>query len=38
MLFDGVPPVKAGMLQPDATRPGLGIDLKRADATRFRAA
>lgn len=36
MLFDGpVLPVD-GMLQPDLSRPGLGLDLKRADAERFR--
>lgn len=36
MLFDGaITPVK-GMLTPDRTRPGLGIELKRADAERFR--
>jgi hypothetical protein len=35
MLFDGaLAPVK-GALHPDLSRPGLGIDLKRADAAKF---
>jgi L-alanine-DL-glutamate epimerase-like enolase superfamily enzyme len=37
MLFDGTVEPDAGMLMPDASRPGLGIELKRADAERFRA-
>ena len=36
MLFDGAITPSNGMLAPDRTRPGLGIDLKRADAERFR--
>jgi L-alanine-DL-glutamate epimerase-like enolase superfamily enzyme len=36
MLFDGTPRPRAdGRLYPDLSRPGLGIDLKRADAARF---
>jgi L-alanine-DL-glutamate epimerase-like enolase superfamily enzyme len=36
MLFDGaVQPVK-GMLAPDLSRPGVGLELKRADAERYR--
>jgi L-alanine-DL-glutamate epimerase-like enolase superfamily enzyme len=37
MLFDGVPEVGAGgALLPGADRPGLGLELRRADAERFR--
>ncbi|WP_431854939.1 enolase C-terminal domain-like protein [Azospirillum sp.] len=36
MLFDGAPAPVNGALAPDRTRPGLGIELKRADAERFR--
>jgi L-alanine-DL-glutamate epimerase-like enolase superfamily enzyme len=32
MLFDGVPEPHDGVLRPDPSRPGLGIELKRADA------
>jgi L-alanine-DL-glutamate epimerase-like enolase superfamily enzyme len=35
MLFEGVPEVKAGALVPDLSRPGLGLELKRADAARY---
>jgi L-alanine-DL-glutamate epimerase-like enolase superfamily enzyme len=35
MLFDGVPQVKEGALVPDLSRPGLGLELKRADAARY---
>ena len=38
MLFDGVPAPKDGMLKPDPTRPGLGLELKRQDAQRWLAA
>lgn len=38
MLFDGVPQPAQGMLAPDPMRPGLGVELKRHDAERFRAA
>jgi L-alanine-DL-glutamate epimerase-like enolase superfamily enzyme len=37
LLFDGVLEPRAGALRPDRARPGLGIELKRADAERFRA-
>jgi hypothetical protein len=36
MLFDGVLEPQDGRLVPDAARPGLGIELKRVDAERFR--
>jgi L-alanine-DL-glutamate epimerase-like enolase superfamily enzyme len=36
MLFDGVPEPKDGVLRPDPSRPGLGIELKRRDAERYR--
>ncbi len=36
MLFDGVLEPVEGVLRPDHDRPGLGIELKRADADRFR--
>ncbi len=35
MLFDGVPEVKEGALAPDLSRPGLGLELKRAEAARY---
>lgn len=37
MLFDGVPEVVHGELRPDLSRPGLGLELKTADARRFAA-
>lgn len=37
MLFDGARGVENGWLAPDLTRPGLGLELKRADAERFAA-
>jgi L-alanine-DL-glutamate epimerase-like enolase superfamily enzyme len=36
MLFDGALTPIDGALRPDPDRPGLGIELKRADAERFR--
>jgi len=36
MLFDGFREPAAGTLGPDRSRPGLGLELKRADAERFR--
>lgn len=36
MLFDGTPQPKDGMLSPDWSRPGLGLELKCADAERYR--
>jgi L-alanine-DL-glutamate epimerase-like enolase superfamily enzyme len=35
MLFDGAVVPRDGLLSPDRTRPGLGLDFKAADATRF---
>ncbi len=37
MLFDGAVEPVAGMLRPDLSRPGLGLELKRADANRYAA-
>jgi L-alanine-DL-glutamate epimerase-like enolase superfamily enzyme len=37
MLFDGVPQLVDGTLRPDLSRPGLGLELKRADARRYAA-
>jgi L-alanine-DL-glutamate epimerase-like enolase superfamily enzyme len=36
MLFDGFREPRDGFLSPERSRPGLGIELKRADAERFR--
>jgi L-alanine-DL-glutamate epimerase-like enolase superfamily enzyme len=36
MLFDGARKPINGNLEPDLTRPGLGIDLKRANADKFK--
>jgi hypothetical protein len=36
MLFDGTVAPDGGKLIPDASRPGLGLDFKRADAERYR--
>lgn len=35
MLFDGVADPQAGALTPDATRPGIGLELRRRDAERY---
>jgi L-alanine-DL-glutamate epimerase-like enolase superfamily enzyme len=35
MLFDGAPEPVGGVLFPDRSRPGLGLELKRADAEPF---
>src|SRR5438477_40132 len=35
MFFDGVSAPVDGALKPDLTRPGLGLELKRADAAKF---
>ena len=35
MLFDGAPQPVGGVLTPDRTRAGLGLELKRRDAERF---
>jgi L-alanine-DL-glutamate epimerase-like enolase superfamily enzyme len=37
LLFDGVVEPVDGVLRPDASRPGMGLELKREDAERFRA-
>ncbi|MBE7211606.1 MAG: mandelate racemase [Gluconacetobacter diazotrophicus] len=37
MLFDGAPVARDGVIRPDLSRPGIGIELKRADAERFAA-
>ena len=36
MLFDGAPLPRNGCLRPDRSRPGLGLELKRADAAPYR--
>jgi len=36
MLFDGVSPPKEGVLTPDPSRPGLGLDFKHRDAAKFK--
>jgi L-alanine-DL-glutamate epimerase-like enolase superfamily enzyme len=36
LLFDGAPVPENGALKPDLTRPGLGLEFKRADAERYR--
>jgi L-alanine-DL-glutamate epimerase-like enolase superfamily enzyme len=35
LLFDGVPEPEHGALHPDLTRPGNGLEFKRADAERY---
>jgi L-alanine-DL-glutamate epimerase-like enolase superfamily enzyme len=35
MLFEGLPYLKDGKLEPDLSRPGMGIELKEAEARRF---
>ncbi len=35
MLFDGAPVPKNGVIEPDLSRPGLGIALKKQDAERY---
>jgi L-alanine-DL-glutamate epimerase-like enolase superfamily enzyme len=37
LLFDGFRPPVNGMMSPDLSRPGLGIEFKRADAKRYAA-
>jgi L-alanine-DL-glutamate epimerase-like enolase superfamily enzyme len=37
LLFDGFLEPVGGVVRPDPTRPGLGVELKRADAERFAA-
>jgi hypothetical protein len=38
MLFDGLPELSNGMMRPDLSRAGFGLELKRADASRYAAA
>jgi hypothetical protein len=35
MLFDGFTPPRDGALQPDLSRPGIGVELKVRDAERY---
>jgi hypothetical protein len=35
MLFDGVPSPTDGVVRPDRSRPGNGLELKHRDAARF---
>jgi len=35
MLFDGAAPPQNGVLRPDPSRPGIGLELRRADAERY---
>jgi L-alanine-DL-glutamate epimerase-like enolase superfamily enzyme len=35
MLFDGAPQLKDGRVAPDPSRPGHGLEFRRADAARF---
>jgi L-alanine-DL-glutamate epimerase-like enolase superfamily enzyme len=37
MFFDGLPQVVNGELRPDLSRPGLGLELKRADVAKYAA-
>jgi L-alanine-DL-glutamate epimerase-like enolase superfamily enzyme len=37
LLFEGVPEPEGGALRPDRSRPGLGLELRRADAERYAA-
>lgn len=36
MLFDGFRAAREGVMYPDLSRPGMGLEFKRADAERFR--
>jgi hypothetical protein len=36
LLFDGVLEPAGGVLRPDLSRPGMGLELRRADAQRYR--
>jgi hypothetical protein len=35
MLFDGAPEPENGVLRPDRSRPGNGLELRHKDAARF---
>jgi hypothetical protein len=37
MFFDGLPQLADGELRPELSRPGFGLELKRADAEKFAA-
>jgi L-alanine-DL-glutamate epimerase-like enolase superfamily enzyme len=37
MLFDGLPELRDAELRPDLSRPGIGLELKQADAQKFAA-
>jgi hypothetical protein len=37
MLFDGALTPRGGALEPDRSRPGLGLELKRSEAARYAA-
>lgn len=37
MFFEGLPQLVQGQLRPDLSRPGMGLELKRADAEKFAA-
>ena len=37
MLFDGAPMIRDGAIAPDLSRPGLGLEFKRADAAKYAA-
>nr|PZN27726.1 MAG: hypothetical protein DIU78_04390 [Pseudomonadota bacterium] len=34
-LFDGFVPARGGLVRPDRTRPGIGVELKTADAAKY---
>ncbi len=36
LLFEGVVEPKGGVLEPDLSRPGIGLELRRADAAAYR--
>ena len=36
MLFDGLPELADGELRPDLSRPGIGLEIKRPEAERYR--
>ncbi len=36
MLFDGTPHVKDGYLEPDFSRPGIGLEFKHQDAEKYK--
>jgi hypothetical protein len=38
MLFDGTLDPREGLLTPDRSRPGLGLEFKHQDADRYRVA